>query len=70
MPYLDNGDVMPPPFNLIPPPYLLFKLCRKLYSDPRSCTVRLQLLRTDGSNIFFEIGFSLPRVVSVYISCS
>jgi len=37
MPYLDEGNVMPPPFNLIPPPKLVFRLFRRLCAGPASC---------------------------------
>ncbi|XP_020604076.1 short transient receptor potential channel 3-like [Orbicella faveolata] len=39
MPYLDEGNVMPPPFNLIPPPKLVFRLFRRLCAGPASCVV-------------------------------
>lgn len=48
MPYLDEGNVMPPPFNLIPPPKLVFQLCRRLFADPASC-VRGCCVSRDGS---------------------
>jgi len=39
MSYVDEGNVMPPPFNLIPSPQYIFHLCRRLYADP-ACRVR------------------------------
>ena len=45
MPYLDEGNVMPPPFNLIPPPKLVFQLCRRLFADPASCVVSWLVFR-------------------------
>ncbi|XP_022789137.1 short transient receptor potential channel 3-like isoform X1 [Stylophora pistillata] len=36
MPYLDEGNVMPPPFNLIPPPHSVIRLCRRFCADPAS----------------------------------
>lgn len=38
MPYLDEGNVMPPPFNLVPPPHVVFKFCRRLFT--RGCRGR------------------------------
>ncbi|XP_044175029.1 short transient receptor potential channel 5-like [Acropora millepora] len=35
MQYLDEGSVMPPPFNLIPPPRVVINFCRRLCS--RGC---------------------------------
>ncbi|XP_044175027.1 LOW QUALITY PROTEIN: short transient receptor potential channel 4-like [Acropora millepora] len=32
MPYLDEGNVMPPPFNLIPPPRVVINFCQRLLS--------------------------------------
>lgn len=40
MSFLDEGDVMPSPFNLIPPPYLVIRLCRRFWADPSSFLVR------------------------------
>lgn len=39
MPYLDEGNVLPPPFNLIPHPYLVIRLCRRFCADPSSFMV-------------------------------
>lgn len=41
MRYFEEGGTLPPPFNLIPAPKLLFRLCGVQKKDPRKrCSIR------------------------------
>lgn len=34
MSYVDEGNVMPPPFNLVPPPHSVIRLCSEVALGP------------------------------------
>ncbi|VEN64052.1 unnamed protein product, partial [Callosobruchus maculatus] len=38
--YFDDGDALPPPFNIIPTPQFMFKACRKNVRETRSFKVK------------------------------
>ncbi|KAK2565951.1 Short transient receptor potential channel 5 [Acropora cervicornis] len=47
MQYLDEGSVMPPPFNLIPPPRVVMNLCRRLCLRGCHCQRKSSTSRTE-----------------------
>lgn len=64
MSYLDEGNVIPPPFNLIPPPHSVIRLCRRFCADPssfmRGCCTRRE---TSVSRLKNKVDLQTRRAV-------